>query len=514
MPKKRKVAMVLIVCIILFMRIGNTIAYGKNNIKENIVYKKDHIEEPLVLEVDFWKLQELKEGPLFLSNQSILETANWTEVERLIYEKLQNRENNIEIIYTGGIFFDPWDRLSEYINKVFQHDHYIYYNLKYCAYGLEHDIGNIRIFIKAEYRTTKEQEEFVDKRVREILSKIIKSGMSDRAKVKAIHDYIVFNVEYDTSLSRYTAYNALKEGKAVCQGYALLGYKMLNEAGIPTRILCSVGMNHVWNLVQLDGKWYHLDITWDDPDIEGRVEYYNFLITDEAMMMSHFWEPEEYPTSGEGMVFDDKPSVLGWFKYEDKWYYIKSDGTVATGWLELDGKKYYFGKNGVMQTGWLELGGKKYYFDVKGIMQTGWLKIDGKQYYFDNNGVMKTGWVEIGNQRYYLDKNGVMQTGWQKVDGKWYYMDSSGSMQTGWQKVGGNWYYLNSSGMMQTGWQKINGKWYYLKSSGAMATGWVLSGGKWYYLSSSGAMQTGWQKINGKWYYLIHREQWYWLAKD
>ena len=94
MSKKRKVAVAVFVCIILFMQVGSTIAYGKNNIEENIVSEKKHVHEPLILEADFWELKKLKNGPLFFSYQSIPETTNWLEVERLIYEKMQNREKN------------------------------------------------------------------------------------------------------------------------------------------------------------------------------------------------------------------------------------------------------------------------------------------------------------------------------------------------------------------------------------------------------------------------------------
>ncbi|MDE6829631.1 MAG: hypothetical protein K2P34_04770, partial [Lachnospiraceae bacterium] len=71
-----------------------------------------------------------------------------------------------------------------------------------------------------------------------------------------------------------------------------------------------------------------------------------------------------------------------------------------------------------------------------------------------------------------------------------------------WEKINGEWYWFNSSGYMAVGWQKINGSWYYMTGSGAMATGWQRINGTWYYLTGSGAMATGWQKVDETWYYL------------
>ena len=502
MLKNKKVFIAFIICILLFMQVSNTVAYGKSNITE-ILSKKEYIHDVSSLEVNFSESAELEHGSLFLSNRSIPKTNNWLEVEKIIHEKMQNREENIEIIYTGATFYNPMQKLKEIIDKIIKHDHYIYYNIAtYLYYTVDTD-DNVCITIKAGYRTTKAQEEFVNSKVREILSNIIKPGMNERDKIKAIHDYMVLNLKYDESYSRYTAYDALKDGEAVCLGYSLLGYKMLNEVGIPTRIISSENMNHAWNLVKLDGKWYHLDITWDDPipDVKGRIRYSYFLLTDEEMGIDHYWEPDEYPTSGEGMIFENKPSVIGWFKHDGKWYYMNSDGSIATGWKKVDGKWYYMDKSGAMQTGWQKVENKWYYFSASGAMQTGWQKIGDRWYYFTTSGVMQTGWQKLGGQWYYFGSSGAMQTGWQEIGGKWYYFNTSGAMQTGWKMIGGKWYYFSASGAMQTGWKKVGGKWYYFNTSGVMQTGWQEIGGQWYYFSASGAMQTGWQKVGGKWYY-------------
>lgn len=85
---------------------------------------------------------------------------------------------------------------------------------------------------------------------------------------KKIHAWIEQNVAYDATLIKHSDYDALVPPyKTVCQGYALLSYKMLNQAGIQTKIVegTAGGQAHAWNLVNLDGTWHHFDATWDDP---------------------------------------------------------------------------------------------------------------------------------------------------------------------------------------------------------------------------------------------------------
>jgi transglutaminase-like putative cysteine protease len=119
------------------------------------------------------------------------------------------------------------------------------------------------------------QEAEVDKKVEEIMEDLDLENMTDYEKVSAIHDYICDNVEYEAALDgsniRRTAYGALVEGQAVCQGYSVSLYRLLLEAGIDNRIIFGDGVSpldikgaHTWNIVELYGKYYYMDITWDD----------------------------------------------------------------------------------------------------------------------------------------------------------------------------------------------------------------------------------------------------------
>ena len=71
----------------------------------------------------------------------------------------------------------------------------------------------------------------------------------------------------------------------------------MNELGIPCDIVfgtCTNGGGHAWNLVQLDGNWYQMDVTWDDQSY-GRDDF--LLVTDDEMLKSRFWDTGQYPVT-------------------------------------------------------------------------------------------------------------------------------------------------------------------------------------------------------------------------
>ncbi len=118
--------------------------------------------------------------------------------------------------------------------------------------------------------TRQERDLMADKlgaKVKEIKDKIPHNATQYEAEL-FVHDFVCKNVEYDnarTSKNNLTAYGALIDGVAVCEGYARAVQLLLNQIGIPCRLVCGeAGEAHMWNLVKIDGKWHHLDATWDD----------------------------------------------------------------------------------------------------------------------------------------------------------------------------------------------------------------------------------------------------------
>ena len=113
-------------------------------------------------------------------------------------------------------------------------------------------------------------------------------------KVLTIHDHLVSTIAYTDGENAHNIYGALVEGKCVCEGYARAFQYICALYGIDAICVSGSGINssgseaHMWNMVLMnDGKWYDLDVTWDDPLVNGsdsgKVYYDYFLVGSETI---------------------------------------------------------------------------------------------------------------------------------------------------------------------------------------------------------------------------------------
>lgn len=224
---------------------------------------------------------------------------------------LQELQNKLDIAmhsrlisYNLSYIGDPSNikiDISNIINSIYDKDDYLKYTCKGYKYTALAKGNIITIKFTFNYWNTLTQAIYVEKGINKILTEIITPDMNNYEKEKQIHDWIVKNVQYDISLTNHSDYDALiYPYKTVCQGYSLLAYKMLNKVGIPTKIIegISRGEAHTWNLVNLDGIWYHLDITLDDPipDEINSINYDYYNLTDAQISVNHSWI-KAYPPS-------------------------------------------------------------------------------------------------------------------------------------------------------------------------------------------------------------------------
>ena len=143
-------------------------------------------------------------------------------------------------------------------------------------------------------------------------------------KLLYVHDYLVYNSKYDETYSLYSAYDILVNGTGVCQAYTEAYELVLMLCDIPCARSTSEAMNHIWNLVQVDGKWYHVDVTWDDPLPDrgsGWTRYEHFLLNDAEMEAAeHYGWVDDYTCNS--TRFSDAPRGDSYDQvyYNGKWY--------------------------------------------------------------------------------------------------------------------------------------------------------------------------------------------------
>lgn len=124
-----------------------------------------------------------------------------------------------------------------------------------------------------------------EQKMAELIAATCLPEMSDWQKAISVHDYIVLHTIYDEEMDKNTGYDSLIGGTTVCYGYSMLYMDVMNRLGIPCQIVITDETErngHAWNVVQLDGQWYHVDLTWADPtpDVYGYVSHEFFLKTD------------------------------------------------------------------------------------------------------------------------------------------------------------------------------------------------------------------------------------------
>ncbi len=153
---------------------------------------------------------------------------------------------------------------------------------------------------------------------------------TDFQKALLLHDELCARVVYtdgDES-SLYTAYGALVNGQAVCEGYAKAYAVLCRKIGLSCRTVSgtSKGVGHLWNMVKLDGKWYHVDVTWDDLRKEPLHTY--FGLTDKQILIDHDINPDQKEPSSQGIA-EGRSFNFGLPKAQDgDAYYFRANGLI------------------------------------------------------------------------------------------------------------------------------------------------------------------------------------------
>lgn len=166
-------------------------------------------------------------------------------------------------------------------------------------------LGKVTIIVFKSYDLEKAM--ILDKKVDEIINSQIKDSYTDIEKIRTIHNYIINNSKYDIDRSEHnimkydsdTAYGPLIQGYGICGGYSDAMQLFLEKFNIKNYKVASD--SHIWNAVFINNKWYHLDLTWDDPITPDGIQILDddyFLISSNKLMSldtkEHFFDNTVY----------------------------------------------------------------------------------------------------------------------------------------------------------------------------------------------------------------------------
>ena len=416
--------------------------------------------------------------------------------------------------------------------------------------------------LKIKYGVS-EKEEFFE-RYQKLQSAVlgyldkVENGNSEAEKVVYLHNMLAENVVYAKKLSdetyestAYTAYGALVNGSAVCDGYTYAFDLISKYVGLDAMRVSNQENTHAWNAVKIGGEWYFVDVMCDDPyiageDREGIFRYERLLRTESELrassdLYSGEFKYEKY-IDNFGYKFSNMPTGTNSVQAYDNgyWYVVGNDGKSINK-LDIYGN---FVENIVLledgNISAMSIHNNRIYLTNKRTLliynttlktfipmsytpadylfcYAVYLKNDTKLvlYYLnsetnfvaeehDLSERLEVGFIKNKDGNiYYRYDNGEYATGVVDIKGEEYYFAADGCMKTGYRKIGNKRYYFDpESGKSMTGVYNTGSYVFDFQGKGEVAKGLTEVDGELYYFHpQDGNAMKGLRIINGKKYY-------------
>lgn len=313
---------------------GNHIYLDFKDTKENLIHKnitlsnlsndnnrKEYIEYNQEYNVDEFGNVESDNKVEFLSNKNAAHKSNIAEAYKDEYAKLNSAVLNHEKEYTFNVgcisksryecfVKDIWDKLRSE-DKV--NHNVIFKPAKASGQAVNDNYENVKISFGFDYNVNKTAEDGYKKQIKNIAT-TFKNCTSDLEKANAINEYLLNNAKYalaeyksgtkflEDGMSIHSPYTILVHKKGVCTAYAELFKLMADEIGLETKVVVGQAFSygkwgsHEWNIVKIDGKWYHLDASWNKKSENPESNNRYFLVGSDTMSIDHQWVSEYFPT--------------------------------------------------------------------------------------------------------------------------------------------------------------------------------------------------------------------------
>lgn len=263
--------------------------------EENIIYMVNPLYEDVISIDDLKKKLDSSNDVQLFAASTGLYFSDYDIAVSYLRKQMVSRETEITLNFPAS-WFDShkdelyWDLLYDAMkcdeSSTGQDGDALIYGFAGCRLSYS-NAGYIQYTMS--YHSDAEQEAKLTAAVAEAMTTLQLNGLSEAKKIIKIHDYICNHVDYAYNSKEeqiYTAYGALCTGKAVCQGYAVLFYRLCREAGLSVRIISGTGNGgaHAWNIVRIGSKYYNVDCTWDG---QNAATYNDFLLKSEADFSDH-----------------------------------------------------------------------------------------------------------------------------------------------------------------------------------------------------------------------------------
>lgn len=263
--------------------------------ENNIIYMVNPLYEDVISIDDLKKKLDSSNGEQLFAASTGQYFSDYDSAVSYLRKQMVSRETEITLNFPAS-WFDShkdelyWDLLYDAMkcdeSSTGQDGDALIYGFAGCRLSYS-NAGYIQYTMS--YHSDAEQEAKLTAAVAEAMTTLQLNGLSEAKKIIKIHDYICNHVDYAYNSKEeqiYTAYGALCTGKAVCQGYAVLFYRLCREAGLSVRIISGTGNGgaHAWNIVRIGSKYYNVDCTWDG---QNAATYNDFLLKSEADFSNH-----------------------------------------------------------------------------------------------------------------------------------------------------------------------------------------------------------------------------------
>ncbi len=177
------------------------------------------------------------------------------------------------------------DEIMQLFQELMEHEPCLFFVLPKLSYA--YDENGFVTEIYPQYRMGIEETEIARARLIQYLedfANTVHPDMQEADKALLIHDHIIENYVYSPAgEENYDMYSLFMDGHGVCQAFSLMYMALGKRIGLTVGLVTSHVMDHAWNHVQIDGNYYHVDVTRDLSNQETRNHHDRFLLCDISM---------------------------------------------------------------------------------------------------------------------------------------------------------------------------------------------------------------------------------------